>query len=137
LDRATVSALLNEIEFFFEQFENIAIVTSHFSNLQFSLAQSMAAALPLPSITAVIHAVGKCNAHAESHFSEKFASRQKEWENLLRFLRKSAQGRLGSGLRFCDTKSNQEPGPRSLRIANRRPGPTWTRFAFPEYCLGI
>ena len=39
VDRTTVSALLNEIEFFFEQFENVAIVISHLSNLQFSLAQ--------------------------------------------------------------------------------------------------
>jgi hypothetical protein len=39
VDRTTVSALLNEIEFFFEQLEDVAIVISHLSNLQFSLAQ--------------------------------------------------------------------------------------------------
>src|ERR1700750_878197 len=31
VNRTTVSALLNETEFFFEQFENVPIVISHFS----------------------------------------------------------------------------------------------------------
>ena len=68
VDRTTVSALLNEIEFIFEQFENVAIVISHFSNLQFSLAQlGQPVAAVVDSINLGIRTIKKSNAHAESH----------------------------------------------------------------------
>ena len=67
VDRTTVSALLNEIEFFFEQFEDVAIVISHLSNLQFSLAQprQLPPRLLIQSISVSSHS--ECKAHAESH----------------------------------------------------------------------
>ena len=68
VDRTTVSALLNETEFFFEQFENVAIVISHFTNLQFSLASTgQRVAAVVNSINLGTHAITKSNVHAESH----------------------------------------------------------------------
>lgn len=95
VDRTTVSALLNEIEFFFEEFENVAIVISHLSNLQFSLAQlkQLPPRLLIQSIS-VSRPFGvqsPCRVAFPPSLQQSARPAKQTWENFLRLLRKSAQ----------------------------------------------
>ena len=91
VDRTTVSALLNEIEFFFEQFENVAIVISHFINLQFSLAQLRRLLIQLLSVSMAFGVQSPCRVTLPPNLQQNSRPAKQTWENLLRLLRKSAQ----------------------------------------------